>query len=103
MNKTFIPLGVITLLLYLLHCTPELALRTQLALLGYPSKAFTTDFEVDDLHVDAERLAADNTAIYIVNSPPIERTTQGELRIFFCGETLRLFFTVRPFMATHKS
>ncbi|MBM7837239.1 hypothetical protein JOC54_000470 [Alkalihalobacillus xiaoxiensis] len=93
MKKTFIPLGVFVLLLYLLHCTPELALRTHLALIGYPGKAFTTDFEVDDLHVDAERLAADNTAIYIVNSPPIERTTQGDLRIFSVTKHFGFFYS----------
>lgn len=94
MKKMILSIAIIFLLFYLLHSTPNMALRTQIALLGHPVVAFSTGIIEDDFdgNVDEEMLKEMNAKSYALTEPPTERETQGILRNFIVKKNGFLYF-----------
>lgn len=82
MKKPIIFIVSFLVVLYILHSTPNMALRTQVFISGYPKAAITSDIIDDDYHnkVDKDKFAGLNAKAYTLTEPPIEKATQGELR-----------------------
>ncbi|WP_216827366.1 hypothetical protein [Alkalihalobacterium elongatum] len=82
MRKKIVIGMVIISFIYLLHSTPNLALRTYVFVTGYPISALTTEIIDDEYHntVDKEKYDEMNARAYTLTKPPIEKATQGELR-----------------------
>ncbi|GAE25544.1 hypothetical protein JCM9140_1544 [Halalkalibacter wakoensis JCM 9140] len=96
-KKNLIALTLFIGLIYLLHSTPHLAVRTYVFFTGYPVAAVTTNIIHDDYHneVDKEKFAEWNAKAYTLTKPPIEKATQGELRNYLVKK--RGFFHIVEF------
>lgn len=71
-------------MIFALHSTPHIALRTYVFFSGYPTIALTTSIIEDEYHneIDKEMFEELNAKAYTLTTPPIEKATQGELRNF---------------------
>ncbi|WP_313799027.1 hypothetical protein [Cytobacillus sp.] len=64
---------------FLLHSTPKMALRTQVFFMGYPKAALTSeiiDYEYKNIKFKEKD---SNSRGYAFTNPPIEKATQGPL------------------------
>lgn len=80
-QRTWIPLTVLVLAIYILHSTPHMSIRTYVFFTGYPIQAITSDNVDDRYHnekdnKDYEKL---NAKAYTLKDPPVEKQTQGIL------------------------
>lgn len=85
--STFLMAGI---LFFLLHSSPERALRTKVFLLGYPKAALTSeivDYTYLNINFDEK-----NHSGYAFTAPPIETATQGVLDTYLVKKTGILYF-----------
>lgn len=87
MKKYLWIIGVL-LIFVLLHITPYAALRTHVFLMGYPIKAVSSEILVDVYEGEVE----DNTEIYTLTDPPIEKGTEGILSNYAVKRVGFLYF-----------
>lgn len=87
MKKYLWIIGVL-LIFVLLHITPHAALRTHVFLMGYPIKALSSEILVDVYDGEVE----DNTEIYTLTDPPIEKATEGILSHYAVKKAGFLYF-----------
>ncbi|MGM0877840.1 MAG: hypothetical protein ACQEWV_24655 [Bacillota bacterium] len=82
MRKKVGVLSLIVAIIFLLHSTPHIALRTYVFFTGYPKAAITSEIIEDKYHnkIDKEKFVKLNAKAYTLTKPPIEKATQGELR-----------------------
>lgn len=94
MKNMIISVAAIFMLFFLLHSTPNIALRTHLVLLGHPIAAVSTGIVEDDFsgNVDEEKLREWNAKSYALTKPPTERATQGILSNFIVKKNGFLYF-----------
>ncbi|HZH60822.1 MAG TPA: hypothetical protein VEY70_14870 [Metabacillus sp.] len=80
-QRTWISLTVLLIVIYILHSTPHMSVRTYVFFTGYPIQAFTSGIVDDSYHneVDKEEFKKMNARAYTLTNPPIEKATQGEL------------------------
>ncbi|WP_413367539.1 hypothetical protein [Lysinibacillus sp. 3P01SB] len=90
MKKYLWIIGVL-LIFVLLHITPHAALRTHVFLMGYPIKALSSEILVDVYDVYDGEMEQD-TKIYTLTDPPIEKATEGILSHYAVKKTGFLYF-----------
>jgi hypothetical protein len=73
---------MVLIVVFLLHSTPTIALRSHLVFTGHPIVAMTSGIIEDEFHnkVDKVKFAEINAKAYTLTEPPIERATSGQLR-----------------------
>ncbi|MRX72736.1 hypothetical protein GJU40_11305 [Bacillus lacus] len=93
-KKKIIILLTLGIILFVLHSTPHMALRTHVFIMGYPKAALTSEI-VDDVYhnkADEQKFAEMNAKAYTLTKPPVEKATQGILSNFLV-KRIWFFFT----------
>ncbi|XXM73040.1 hypothetical protein ACQ0QQ_03840 [Lysinibacillus sphaericus] len=82
MKKWIGLLSIVILLFLILHSTPQLAVRTNVFVMGYPAAALKSGLADDkfEKYVDKDTSSEQNVKIYTLTEPPVEKATQGQLR-----------------------
>ena len=71
------------------HATPEMAIRSRVLLMGYPTAAMEADIVAYDYESGIED---EDEQGYRITNPPIERATQGELDTYIVSKKLWFYF-----------
>ena len=80
-RKSIDVIGVLVSICILLHSMPALALRTSIFFHGFPIAAFTTEIQEYEPYspLDKKLLQEENTKLYRLTPPPVEKSTKGHL------------------------
>ncbi|MGQ4665109.1 hypothetical protein AB3Z07_12005 [Metabacillus halosaccharovorans] len=80
-QRTWIPLTVLIIIIFILHSTPHMSLRTYVFFTGYPIQAITSGIVDDKYHneMDKKEYEKLNAKAYTLTDPPVEKQTQGVL------------------------
>lgn len=87
-------LAMLITVFFLLHSTPNIALRTNVFFLGYPIKAITTGIIDDKFHnnIDKEDYVKLDLKAYTLTKPPLEKNTGGYLSNYTVRKVGYLYF-----------
>ena len=80
-QRLWLPLIALLIVIYILHSTPHMSLRTYVFFSGYPIQAFSSGIIDDTYHneVDKDVYEKMNATAYTLTNPPVEKQTQGVL------------------------
>ncbi|PMC36012.1 hypothetical protein CJ195_17340 [Bacillus sp. UMB0899] len=94
-QRTWIPLITLIIVIYILHSTPHMSLRTYVFFTGYPIQAFTSGIVDDTYHneVDKENYEKMNAKAYTFTDPPTDKQTQGVLSNYLVRKYTFIYIT----------
>ncbi|WOV85756.1 hypothetical protein PGH26_07420 [Sporosarcina jeotgali] len=80
-KRVVIGLASLVVLFYLLHSTPNMAVRTCVFFTGHPVAAITSDIEEDAGYSESDKKEYKkiNTKAYTLTNPPLEKATDSVL------------------------
>ncbi|MDW0110937.1 hypothetical protein [Sporosarcina aquimarina] len=82
-------LASLVVLFYLLHSTPNVAVRTYVFFIGHPVAAVTSGIEPDEYPREHNRM---HTQSYSLKNPPTEKATGSELKNYQVRKQGILYF-----------